>query len=198
MKYLKGLKKLCVWLLAIRWTIWFILTKFPASLWESFLASGIGRTVQGWFESGVSPWREIALAYSIFYRLCGVPLLVVFIGVSVLLMIFRSNPVYGRIQRLKCAAHYIPPVPRSVRRVYLRYYSDTREGCIDIQRVKVCNIGNLTVTYSEADGCCIAADRTLNTKVCITDEWTRVGNDLFMRQIIYDEAKAEKASRTSV
>ena len=121
-----------------------------------------------------------------------------FIGVSVLLMIFRSNPVYGRIQRLKCAAHYIPPVPRSVRRVYLRYYSDTQEGCIDIQRVKVCNIGNLTVTYSEADGCCIAAVRTLNTKVCITDEWTRVGNDLFMRQIIYDEAKAEKASRTSV
>ena len=53
MKYLKGLKKLCVWLLAIRWTIWFILTKFPASLWESFLASGIGRTVQGWFDSAV-------------------------------------------------------------------------------------------------------------------------------------------------
>lgn len=196
-KGLKGLQKLCVRLLAIRWTIWLILTKFPASLWESFLASGIGRTVQGWFESGVTPWREIALAYSIFYKLCGVPLLIVFISGFLLLMILRSNPLYGGLQKLQCAAHYMPPVSRPAKRVYLRFYSSEVEGCIDIQRVKAHSIGNITVKFSEADNCCVAVDRTLNTQTCITSDWVQVGN-VWMKEIIYDEARAEKASRASV
>lgn len=192
----KRLKRICVKLLILRWLIYGA-GKIPAivSFWEAFLSTKFGETVEGWFLAGTTPWKEISLLWDVYWHLFGIPMFIILVGFSLIVALLRSNMVYRLFYRLKSLTEYVAPSISPIHRVYIRYFDGLQEGCVDIQKVKYQQIGTITISYSDANGCAVASTAK-GQRFRITDDWI-MADGVCLREVIYDERVADTASKAA-